>query len=614
MFFAVILGLLALAVAFFHYLQGFFSAALSAIFAVIAAVFAFSYHETVVESLLGGRMADSAHAAVLLVMFAVIYLALRIVFDNFIPGNVRLPSVIDKVGAAIMGVIAGVFATGIIAIAAQELPFAQSIGGYSRYAVAEDRSAAVPGEGYHRAQDSKVFAEIPAKAPGEWGEPQSLILPVDDLVVGAVQKLSSPGGSLEAGKPLNQVHPNFLQEVFGNRLGIETGAGRVTQKGIDLVGLFTANIPPDQQADPEFKEIRGAAALQPIKLNKDEMFLVVRLMFHPAAEDPDGMVRLSPATCRLVAPKGGRGEDEQDWTDYYPIGTLDNASKLYLNKIDDYLFVTLKEGEKGADLVYRLPKSEFEKQAPPGSFLEIKRLERFALGGKAVSANLKPDPNIAVMRKTFITNPPEEEQPATPPKPPPAAPAAGGRGQPQPGPAGASQSAFKYSNIEASSMLPVPIKVNPGQDTKPLKEIPGGSAVLKNAKAASLNVDSTLAEQSGGALDQFSVPDGQAMVRVSGSVPQWTALAEPEQFEVVDSTGKRYQPNGILVHYAGTGGQRIHYAYSEQNTISGLTQPEKAGAPADVSLFYLVPQNVTIAEFDDHQQKVQATGLTATRK
>src|SRR5690349_3947975 len=113
MIFGILVILLVGVIAFFHFLQGFFSALLSAIFAIIAAVFAFSYHETIVESVLGGKMANSAHAIVLLAMFALIYLILRSLFDNMVPGNVRLPVAVDKGGAAIMGIVAGLFATGI---------------------------------------------------------------------------------------------------------------------------------------------------------------------------------------------------------------------------------------------------------------------------------------------------------------------------------------------------------------------------------------------------------------------------------------------------------------------------------------------------------------------
>src|SRR5688500_4840937 len=133
----VIIALLA-GVAYFHYAQGFFSATLSAICAVIAAVIAVGYHEVAVQSLLQGAAADYAHALCLCAIFGGVYIGLRLLFDKAIPGNIRLPVMVDRVGGAAMGVIAGIFTAGIVALAAQMLPFGPTVGGFARYAV-EDR-------------------------------------------------------------------------------------------------------------------------------------------------------------------------------------------------------------------------------------------------------------------------------------------------------------------------------------------------------------------------------------------------------------------------------------------------------------------------------------------
>src|SRR5881394_3324073 len=109
MVFSIVMILIVLAVAFIHYIQDLFSSLISAILAVIAAVLAVSYHESVVEGLLGGKMADMAHGMVLLMLFAAIYLVPRLAFDFVVPGNVRVPAIADKVGGAAMGLVAGIF-------------------------------------------------------------------------------------------------------------------------------------------------------------------------------------------------------------------------------------------------------------------------------------------------------------------------------------------------------------------------------------------------------------------------------------------------------------------------------------------------------------------------
>src|SRR5687767_2266297 len=159
MILAIILIIFVGAIAFFHYTQGFFSATISAALAVFSAVLAFSYHETVVESLLGGRFADQAHGMALAVMFATIYIVLRVAFDKMIPGNVRFPVLVDKIGGGVMGLIAGVFAAGILAIVAQYLPMAPAVAGYSKYATEGTRSVTIPpeGAGGRRASDSETW-------------------------------------------------------------------------------------------------------------------------------------------------------------------------------------------------------------------------------------------------------------------------------------------------------------------------------------------------------------------------------------------------------------------------------------------------------------------------
>src|SRR5437868_6980415 len=118
MIFAVFLILVIGVVAFFHFTQGFFSATISAILAAVAALLAVSYHEVIVEKFLGGMMANYAHAMVLLILFALIYLIPRLAFDSLVPGNLRLPAMVDKVGAGVMGLVAGLFAAGVVALAA----------------------------------------------------------------------------------------------------------------------------------------------------------------------------------------------------------------------------------------------------------------------------------------------------------------------------------------------------------------------------------------------------------------------------------------------------------------------------------------------------------------
>lgn len=626
MFFLILLGLFLIAIAFFHYLQGFFSATLSAIFTVVAAVVAVSYHESVVEGLLGGKMADYAHAMVLLALFGVVYLVLRILSDNLIPGDVRVPAGINKAGAAIMGLIAGVFATGIMAIAAQELPFGPSIAGYSRYDLQEDRAVVVVGIG--KQLDRQEYGELTASRPGSFGDdPHGVpILPVDSVVVGAVEKVSD--GSLSSGKPFHTLHPDFLGELFGQRVGIEAGGNHVAmnlpdkkQNAMDVEGLYHWNpkpgLKPEQyEKDSEFVKLRTGGALKPVTLTANQMYLVVRVIFKlQAADQKDRLFRFSPGSARLVLNTRNPNTGELAFTDLYPIGTLQDATTLYLNKPDDFMFVSVNEADHGADLVYVVDKKQFEAKAPAGTFVEVKRLARVDLSGMEVKPGPKPDATYNVMRKTAILAPPPPPdeppppQPETPPAPAPAptpdqpAPAPGTPPTPAPAPAA---NAFQVQTAVATNALPVAVTA-PGGSDGTLVQVPGGTAIVAGGNLKMANLDSTPAEQVQPVkVTQFAVPEGQTMVQVRGApaaAAPWAVAAEPDQYEVVDSGGKKYQPYGVFAVFPSNGAQRFYLRYVDSSTISGASPPDGAGAPSQIVLLYLVPPGTTLTEFDDHGQK-----------
>src|SRR5690349_9548771 len=100
MVFSVVIIVLIGIVAYFHYVQGFFSATISAICAAIAAIVAVAYTETVIAMLFKGAMANQAQGMVMCALFALTYFILRMIADKTVPGNVRYPVMVDKIGAA----------------------------------------------------------------------------------------------------------------------------------------------------------------------------------------------------------------------------------------------------------------------------------------------------------------------------------------------------------------------------------------------------------------------------------------------------------------------------------------------------------------------------------
>ena len=424
--FAIVMIVLVGVVTFFHLLQGFFSSTISAVLVVTAAVLAVSYHEPLAQKYLAGGYADLAHTMVLLVLFAVIYLVGRVLFDKAVPGNLRLPPAADKIGGAAMGIIAGVFAAGVVAIAAQEMPFRGSIWGYARFGV-DDKQVNVPTN--RRAVERNMYDSMgdntidDARRSGT----QSLLVPVDEILIGEVKKLSE-GGPLSSGTELTRFHPDWLTELFGQRLGIEPGGKRTAVNDeklqqVKLDGIFELKTGPDgtpagiSVMDAEFTAFRGKQLTLPKDPTKDpsRRFFVLRILFDTKAADRTGLIRLSPGTVRIVTKHTPPGASEPEWTDYYPIGTLDDAKTLFLNKLDDFIFVnnnTDKLGGKdpAADFVFFIDTNGFieggkkaldggKAKITDGSFLEVKRMATVDLSGNEIRKDLKPSIQTVVLRK-----------------------------------------------------------------------------------------------------------------------------------------------------------------------------------------------------------------------
>lgn len=400
MILGIIVILLVGLVAYFHYMQGLLSGVISAVCAIVAAALALGFHENVIEMIAQGKMADHTNALVLVGMFALIYLILRVIFDKFIPGNIRFPAIADKIGGAAMGLIAGIMGIGILLVAAQTLPLGPSIAGYSRWEL-EDREVKIP-TGRGPQQDAYTRDEMKSSDPIKSDDHGAgLILPVDDMVLSFVNKLSD-GGSLAGERTLFSVHPSYNDESFFQRLGIQIGAKHVAmntakQKQADVEGVYIIQHVP--QGEAEIGEIRKRDNLKPLASNPQRAIIAIRVQFTDNATDSDKRIRLAPVGVRLVA----------NGKNYFPLGTLDAQSGVvYANKPDDFLLI---EPNKPVDFVFDVAREDVLKSAGGGKandkelevadgvFVEVKRLVRAGLGGKKISTTIESSES-GVIRKT----------------------------------------------------------------------------------------------------------------------------------------------------------------------------------------------------------------------
>ncbi|HEY1686493.1 MAG TPA: CvpA family protein [Tepidisphaeraceae bacterium] len=580
MIFSVIVIVLIGIIAFFHYTQGFFSSAISLLLAIVSAGVAISYEEPVVNNFLGGKFADEANGMMLIVIFAVSYCILRFIFDAAIPGNVRLPVLIDKIGAGVMGLFAGIIGAGIFAIAAQMLPFGPNIAGYGRFETSEDQQVQLSSQ-FGQAQDMYIHDAL-KNDKFDPDNQKKMIIPADDWVVGFISYLSQPAGALAGDRPVSSIHPDWINELFADRLGIEPGgkhvavnSGKIPQ--ITVTGVYSpASLP---EVGGESPDIRKDQPTGVVKSSAAQTLLVVRTLVDHNATDDDNLFRFSMATCRLITPNGKI---------YYGVGTVADSSTLVASRLDDFLFT---EG-KGADIAFLVSPSDVftpakQGQSPrvaDGVLLQVKRLGWVNLGGKEVARSMPASGDVALLRKPDVLraiHPPEQEVSAP----------------------------LVYQDLKNSADLFTQINVGtPDADVKD-QQFSSGTVSLRDHKFSKLDINSTdtiqRMRQGGYPVNTFATPTGKSVVQISaqpaGDNPwQWAdALGE---FTLVDTNGNKYKPNGAIAKLKEPNGQdKMAAIYDADNAVNSLAKQD--GRPTDVWIIYDVPAGTQFKQWD-YQDKL----------
>jgi hypothetical protein len=140
----ILVALLILGIAFFQVVQGLFSALITAILTVLCAAVALNYHESLAAYLFeaSGYARDPSlmYAASLIALFVIPLLALRIIFDMTIRGNVVFGPWPDRIGGGVLGLVTGTVMAGILMIAMQMLPTGSGVFGYHPYGPSMERN------------------------------------------------------------------------------------------------------------------------------------------------------------------------------------------------------------------------------------------------------------------------------------------------------------------------------------------------------------------------------------------------------------------------------------------------------------------------------------------
>ncbi len=290
------------------------------------------------------------------------------------------------------------------------MPLGASIAGYTRQPMVAGREGVLyepEGRRVNQTQEGWTGLEL-RDARLDFENSTGMLLPVDSWVVGFFSHVSGEG-SLGGGTRLTDLHPNFLDELYASRLGIQAGAKIVApvekgQPAARVEAVYSLREIP--QIDAETKQIRGDRAEslpETLAAPSGQTILVIRTIFESRAADDDKIFRFSPGAIRLKA--GSRN--------YYPLGAVQQGSRLHWQRADDPMF---SPAGKGADLLFVVDNADLQGQGTTaeqvkiadGVFLEVKRLSRIDLSGQTINATttpLPPSDQIEVFRKRNVPPP-----------------------------------------------------------------------------------------------------------------------------------------------------------------------------------------------------------------
>lgn len=626
MIFSIIIILLIGLAAYYHYLQGLFSSALSLGIALIATVVAFGYHEAVVDLVNQGFFNAQASAVVLCCLFAATYIILRAIFDKVVPGNVRYPVLAEKIGAPALGAIVGILAAGILAVAAQTLPFGPTLGMYGRFDMEYDKPVAirhVKKSGQPQSSDAVYDALRDPQKFRNNESPNRLLLPADDLVLSFIEHVSSANGSLSNGVPWASIHPDFLQQAFGQRIGIQQGSKHAAlrkppsgQPAHLLAAFLVGEKEALRQRDPErqvsgnpadraYVGVRGTLVEEEKKdptkrLPRDrraeagKVMLIARVQVsRDDSDDVTNVVAFGPANVRLVLPdttSGTAAAPVTRWYNEFPIGTMER-DELFLAEPDDYHFVA---PDQAVDLVFEVKREDLllpettEAKAPrirDGIFLEFKRFPRIPLaqvelkktrellsadaGAKSLGILRKKDPMGGAIDSTDT--------------------------------AADLKAPLKVESVGSTLNARLPFSVGFGSDQNVQKTGTArwGSYEINEGKFRTLVMDPMDSEDLVGkgqhTYNALSfIQDGQvfeARFRViSNDKRAW--LDDLNEFRLVDGAQKHHDAVGMVARLQNN--QSVNYPLVRFQTRKAIESPPKELTPTDVTLYFVVPYGTEI--------------------
>ncbi len=328
MWLSLLIILLLLSIAYFHAIQGLFSALLSAVLAILCTGLAFATYEYVAVELLVSLKPDFALGLALMGMFVIPLYVLRTLLDKYVHRACLLPLFLDKAGGFVFGVITAYVMVGMLAICLQLLPFGNGVLGFARL----DRAD-------------------PAQE-----EQNELWLKPDRFAARLASMLS--GGILSGEHSFARVHPDFVTEIgwIEGVFPTDQGDRRWVRRFVPPGSMSVMGAWEDSYVYRKSEDSRsGAPEYIPKSAPDDKKLIRVQMQLRPEAQDADNQHRFTLYQVRLV----GDVEDDQP-AQYHAIAVADSQEPdkaIYETKGGDPLpCQLLAPAGNMVDVVFEVPK------------------------------------------------------------------------------------------------------------------------------------------------------------------------------------------------------------------------------------------------------------------
>ncbi len=300
MWLSLLLIIFILAITLFQAMQGLFSALIMVVLTLCCAALAVGTHEYVAIHYLSKWKPDYAYALSIALTFGLPLLILRVVFDQTFRRSPLLPSIVDRIGGGLCGLLTALIMGGMTALALQLLPMDYTILTFSRIKVVNQR----------RPDANNVLPE-----PLEHDRPeQELWLTPDRFALAAGTALGN--GLFSTERSISPGNPDMLQAIgrvnsTSSEVSRYAPPGSVKILDIDPALPYVYHTEPDITGTGDFK-------YEPVPLPPGQRYVAIRIGLDAKAKN----TRFKPAKhnfalrqIRLVGRESGGGE----WTQYYPI-------------------------------------------------------------------------------------------------------------------------------------------------------------------------------------------------------------------------------------------------------------------------------------------------------